>query len=464
MKILISFLFFFVMLSAHAQNVGIGTTTPTDRLTVRSASGGMGITQETADGTVRIGFFTTLAAGAYLQTHTNHDLNFATNNSASQMVLQKATGNVGIGTQNPVQGGLVVDRKSGAVNALFGSNTSGVAIESDFPGIGFNTYYFQTRNNIANGFGALISLNPATGNFSIFNTAQSGVAGGLANLSTRLLINKDGNIGIQGNTNPGAPLSFSNILGNKIALWGDPASGHYGVGVQGSLLQLYSGGPNDDIVFGHGRSGAFIENVRMKGNGNVGIGTGSTQPTARLHINGTVRISDGTEGTNKVLISSSNGTATWAGTEYFRISLGGQANNEAVVRDFSPVFLDNVDTYAAGPTIDLVNREVVISTSGVYQLNVRVLSRRPAPFPNQNVYAIVEKLDKGVWKNICNAYESQNRGLLGTDAIFNFHTLTFLNTTERIRVRVAVVPGGTVVGNDSNIGPGVAEFSGVRIR
>nr|MCU0334850.1 hypothetical protein [Chitinophagaceae bacterium] len=48
---------------AMAQNIGIGTTTPADRLTVRSASGGLGITQETADGTVRIGFFTTPAAG-----------------------------------------------------------------------------------------------------------------------------------------------------------------------------------------------------------------------------------------------------------------------------------------------------------------------------------------------------------------------------------------------------------------
>ncbi len=43
--------------------------------------------------------------------------------------------------------------------------------------------------------------------------------------------------------------------------------------------------------------------------GNVGIGTVS--PTNKLHLNGKLRISDGTQGLNKVLSSDAIGTASW---------------------------------------------------------------------------------------------------------------------------------------------------------
>lgn len=83
-------------------NVGIGTgaTAPSSLFTVKQD--GIGFTQENGTGTSQVGFYTS-AASAWLQTHSNTDLSFATNNAATQMVLQKGTGNVGIGIAVPTE-------------------------------------------------------------------------------------------------------------------------------------------------------------------------------------------------------------------------------------------------------------------------------------------------------------------------------------------------------------------------
>ena len=70
------------------------------------------------------------------------------------------------------------------------------------------------------------------------------------------------NVGI-GTTTPTGPLSFANITGNKLVLWGDGNSSHYGIGVQGGALQLYANQTTDIIAFGTGSSAAFAERARI---------------------------------------------------------------------------------------------------------------------------------------------------------------------------------------------------------
>jgi hypothetical protein len=99
--------------------------------------------------------------------------------------------------------------------------------------------------------------------------------------NTRLTITTAGNVGI-GQTAPGYPLSFSEGLGSKISLWGQGTS-HYGFGIQGGLLQMFSDSAGADIAFGYGSSTSFTERMRVKGNGYVGIGTST--PGNKLTIN-----------------------------------------------------------------------------------------------------------------------------------------------------------------------------------
>jgi hypothetical protein len=103
---------------------------------------------------------------------------------------------------------------------------------------------------------------------------------------SQLSINNLGNVGIGAN-NPAVPLTFSDTLGDKISLYSNNTTANFGFGIQGSLLQIHSGNVGDDIAFGYGASSYFTERMRIKGSGNVGIGTNS--PTTTLDVIGDIR-------------------------------------------------------------------------------------------------------------------------------------------------------------------------------
>ncbi len=73
------------------------------------------------------------------------------------------------------------------------------------------------------------------------------------------------NIGI-GTTTPGFPMNFASTLGDKVSFWGNSGN-HYGIGIQSALLQIHSATGSDDIAFGYGSSGSFTETMRIKGSG-----------------------------------------------------------------------------------------------------------------------------------------------------------------------------------------------------
>ncbi|MBC7532047.1 MAG: tail fiber domain-containing protein [Oligoflexus sp.] len=169
-----------------------------------------------------------------------------------------STGNVGIGTTSPQQKLSV----NGYLNVDQNDQDSGATGSLNFHGLNFG-------NSSGESIG---SKRTAGGNNNGLDF--------YTNWTNRLAITNTGNVGI-GTTSPGFPLNFPSSLGDKISLWGN-SGGHYGFGIQNSLLQIHTDASGADVAFGYGSSAAFTETMRIKGNGNVGIGT--TAPKSILDI------------------------------------------------------------------------------------------------------------------------------------------------------------------------------------
>lgn len=144
----------------------------------------------------------------------------------------------------------------------------------------------QARLDIAKPGGDTPTLNiRGSVNLSQFNFGSNEdtyIRGGKSSSHLILNDNGSGRVGI-GMSTPGFPLNFAGIVGDKISLYGNTGS-HYGFGIQNGQLQIHTDGASSDILFGYGSSNSFTERMRIKGNGNVGIGTNA--PVNRLDIAG----------------------------------------------------------------------------------------------------------------------------------------------------------------------------------
>jgi trimeric autotransporter adhesin len=229
-----------------AGNVGIGTITPANKLTIKGD--GPVLSQESADGSTKVGFYT--AGGfAYVQTHTNHPLHFTANNAGPKMTLL-VNGNFGIGTTSPgvpleVVGkakiGIVEISSPGqffdntaigykSLSLVTGSNvnaTSNVAVgyqalELNTDGAqncaaGYSSLRQNTSGsyNTATGYSSLINnttgfRNTAMGNFSMQGntTGSLNTAIGFNTLNTNSTGNNNTVIGSGANTNANG---YSNV-------------------------------------------------------------------------------------------------------------------------------------------------------------------------------------------------------------------------------------------------------------
>jgi hypothetical protein len=109
---------------------------------------------------------------------------------------------------------------------------------------------------------------------------------------------------------------------------------------------------NDDILVFNARDYLFYSPDYTDARMGIGI---STSPSARLEVNGNVKITDGTQGTGKVLTSDSFGMASWQQPANFNSGFKATSSSNIILASGSsltPAFAveeyDDGSAYAAG--------------------------------------------------------------------------------------------------------------------
>ena len=220
LSFLITGLFFLNV--TYCQNVGIGTTTPTDKLEVRGSTtdDGVLITVGNADGSHKLGLFGGRLndPNPFIIWKAGDPLRFATDLTGfNELMRIMPNGNVGIGTTNPTLAKLHVQGMVGNTVAMFSdmATLQGISLVADYPGVFFNSYWNNgLRSMSASGYSSYLNNDQTTGDFTINVAADANTtANGLITVPERMRITHLGNVGI-GTDNPFARLQVadSNVL------------------------------------------------------------------------------------------------------------------------------------------------------------------------------------------------------------------------------------------------------------
>lgn len=106
-------------------------------------------------------------------------------------------------------------------------------------------------------------------------------------------------------------------------------------------------------------------------NNNNKIGIGTNTPDERLHIAGSVKIVDGTQGVGKILTSDANGRATWASPSstksYADIYLGG-TNVQTLAHNGTVAF----GTTSSSSNITTNNTNIQVLVAGRYRVSYKI--------------------------------------------------------------------------------------------
>jgi hypothetical protein len=323
----------------YRDRVGIGTNVNTGSLvSLMDNSGayknGINIRNVVTNDDFYIGLKTnTSPSDSEIMNKANANLEFGTNNTTRMLI--NGFGNVGIGTtlpNAPLQfSNSVVNRKI----VLYDTNNN----DNQYYGFGING-------------GMLRYQTDALGADHVF------FAGANSTTSNELMrIKGTGNVGI-GISNPlqrldvqGGNARINNTYIGDIG-WGTNWAGisHYNQANTTGYGFLQSNDGNYTFLnkqnTGLGYIGFRVGNLDqavITNAGNMGIGT--TNPTEKLEVNGKIKITDGTQGNGKVLVSDVNGTGTWTTTNSIKpavtgVFAGGGGNPNSTTSVYCNTYID----------------------------------------------------------------------------------------------------------------------------
>jgi fibronectin-binding autotransporter adhesin len=352
--------------------LGIGTTSPSQKLSVQGnalVSGNLTVGNLTATGTVNVGNLGTTSVTNLTVTNTSTstfagpisntsgNLTIASTGTTNKLLLNPYGGNVGIGTDDPleklsVKGNLKFFHPSDGNGITRGINIT----PSQAGGAGSILSYINTGGSFD--FGA---LNAGTGAQSVFmritsqNTATPGNSAIALYTNTdgsggieRMRVNGDGNVGVgttspsqrlsvQGNALFSGNLSAANVTATGTILlshiqvndsqWvGQVGLGGVGInsGFAGMEIQSTTAGSGRNLYFHTNNPGSDSDRrLTITHIGNVGIGTVS--PSSKLQVIGDANVSTSLEVGTSITVGPTDGLGTITSRTGGRLNIEGNA-------------------------------------------------------------------------------------------------------------------------------------------
>ena len=331
-------------LNPNGGNIGIGTTSPSRPLEVRTGSNTYGIRH--SDGTIRLDTYLGGSInGAYIGTQSQHPLGFMTNDSQALMTIQ-TNGNVGIATTSP-SAKLHIYESTGASP---GGNSGSIVISRGNTG-GNSSITFTSTINAGSDYGYIRYIDSVTSagytGYNYFNSSNSEAAAlviGCENDSTSgsgpdsVIISPVGNVAItpgngttyiSGNVGIGttAPSTILHVArsGTTNTI---PTTGLGGSTVFSFMTNEALSTPQYGLIAGVASSNG-LSWLQSKYSGNTStlpialnplggyVGIGTTNPSYTLDVNGSIRTN------SDILLDSASRLTLFNNTGPFQVRSGG---------------------------------------------------------------------------------------------------------------------------------------------
>lgn len=456
-------------------NVGIGTPTPADRLhvvgNIRMVDGNQAagkIMTSDANGTASwanapsTGWGLTgnsgIGSGNFIGTTNDADLIFKRFGIQAGRITSATNGNTFFGLES----GLA---SAGSNNTYIGieagrDNTSGQ--QNVFIGRRAGTFGTSGSDNVFMGNGAGI-LNTANQNTFIGSFAGNGNTNGGNN--TCLGYSAGGSsTGSSNNTSIGAFSGISNTSGNRITLLGSNTN----VGSV-NLTNATAIGADAFVSTSNSLILGSVNGVNSA-TATVNVGIGTTSPTERLHVEGSIRMVDGNQATGKVLTSNFNGTGSWQtiSTNYWGLNGNNGTNDPAVPTTYGTTAIGASENWNG--TTDA--NDYVLGTNGLERFRIKqttgyvgigtasplrtlhVSTGSTGITPNGNADFVLES-NGAVYQHFLAPTANETGLLFGSNVGSIRGGVLFSNATETLQFRTGGNTNRMLITSTGNVGIGM---------
>ena len=331
-------------INGGAGNVGIGTASPTEKLTVA------GNVAPAANNSFNLGTASLRYSNLFLASNVDHSSDLRFKSGGSDHVTFTTTGNVGIGTTTPISN-LTVRNPS-----IDWSEQTNLTLETGDPSRGRGAMIWQLESSDSNDDGGLH-----------FATRDDAAKATVAD-SRMFIHQRTGNVGI----GTSSPLATLDITGNIKIADGTQGPGEVLTTVGGSGLATWEPIANDGdwIISGSDMYSAVT--------GNVGIGTNNPSNILHLSKNGQLILNIESTGAHNSILSLKNTTdenqiytdkttgdlRLWNGSDLVTIEPTGNVGIGTTSPNSRLDIAGNIALSGSGTTITTANTDLVLEQTG----------------------------------------------------------------------------------------------------